>query len=499
MISRTNVRRGIAMGTAMGIAMGTVRGNDRRPPISACRALVVPYWLAIGLLAMGAFWQPMDLPQPIFAATESGTGTSDLQPTGAGMLEILAGGDLRGEIKPCGCSPEGQIGGLPRRLTFLAQAFAAERDGPRPILLDTGNNFPEPSDQGRPKIDLIQTLLNRDRPEAILPGPNELAMGTALLDPGLPYMVSNDAMGKAFAPFLTVERAGLRIGLFGYISPEVVYQMFSQQYRLESISPAWLERVAARIASEGHDRTILLFRGNDLELETLAASGLFDRIIVGNPLDDELNQVTTRRVAAGVFPQVPTKGQGLYRIPLAGGPPVSPGVGTVVWLTDEFADHPAALAAFEEYDGRVKGLFFARLETLERQNSASPYAGAATCAACHPKANDVWSSSRHAHALPSLEAVGKQFDPECVACHVVGMERGGFLSQDLTPQLAGVQCENCHGPAKAHATQPMAVKPDRIQRGAATAGTAVAVCRDCHVGSHSPVFAFGTYWEKIAH
>src|SRR5262249_8226195 len=71
----------------------------------------------------------------------------------AGTL-LVAAGDLRGEIKPCGCSPEGQMGGLPRRLTYLQQL---EKDAGEPVVkVDLGNNFPEPSPQGRLKVDFIQ-------------------------------------------------------------------------------------------------------------------------------------------------------------------------------------------------------------------------------------------------------------------------------------------------------------------------------------------------------
>ena len=32
---------------------------------------------------------------------------------------LIFSGDLRGEIKPCGCAEEGDMGGLPRRFTFF--------------------------------------------------------------------------------------------------------------------------------------------------------------------------------------------------------------------------------------------------------------------------------------------------------------------------------------------------------------------------------------------
>jgi hypothetical protein len=175
-----------------------------------------------------------------------------------------------------------------------------------------------------------------------------------------------------------------------------------------------------------------------------------------------------------------------------------------VWLSDTFPDHPVAVHAFAIYDDKVKGLFFARLEAMDKDRAESPYAGSGTCAVCHLKAAETWKASRHARALGTLERVKKQFDPECLACHVVGLDSGGFLSQELTPHLANVQCENCHGPAKAHAADPAKVKPAPIARTVSGApgaghGSPEAVCRVCHHGSHSPNFAFPVYWHKIAH
>lgn len=412
-------------------------------------------------------------------------------------VDLLAAGDLRGEIKPCGCSPEGQLGGLPRRLSFLEQAFA--EPGEKPILVDLGNNFPEPSDQGKLKIDLIQSLLKQYAPAAILPGPNELAFGLAALERGLPYLVTNDALGKAFLPSVTVERAGLRIGIYGYLAPEQVYQEFADQYRLIAADAAWLAALRERVRAAGHARTILLFRGGDRELEAIVRARLFDRIVVGNPFADELNQVLRRDAAGADLPQVPTKGQGVYRLPLALDGAQGSGPREPVWLSDRYPDHPLAVHAFAIYDDKVKGLFFARLQVVEQNRADSPYAGAETCKLCHVKAAETWKGSRHAHALPTLERVGKQFDPECLACHVVGLGANGFLSQELTPHLGNVQCENCHGAGKAHAADPANAKPVRTAQAIAEHGSPEAVCRTCHHGSHSPSFAFPTYWPKITH
>jgi len=459
---------------------------------------VIATGLVALILALAGFWQRSWLPalpsveRPASAAQ---TGTALTTPA---ALTVLAAGDLRGEIKPCGCSPEGQQGGLPRRLSYLAKALHGP--GPAPILVDLGNNFPEATAQGRYKIDLIRTLLEHDAPQAVLPGPGELALGIDALKGGLPYVVSNDSVGTAFPAVRTVERADRRVGIYGYLSPKAVYQGMHVDFHLEPADAALVAGLRKRIAAQHDDATLLLFRGDDVELATLTRSGLFDLIVAGNPSDDELHQITERNVAGLRIPQVPTKGQGLLRLKLDG--PGHPGAKDIAvdWLGDRWPDAPAAAPVFAAYDERVKALFFARLQTQREQEQNSPYAGEEACKTCHPAQAAIWNASQHSHALATLERVGHQYDPECLACHVLALRKGGYLSQDLTPQYANVQCESCHGPSKAHAGNfKLPTGPPPSADGSKLVHPTEQTCRTCHRGSHSPHFSFATYWPKIIH
>ena len=78
---------------------------------------------------------------------------------------LIFSGDLRGEIKPCGCAEEGDMGGLLRRLTYINQKHLHHENL---LYFDLGNNFPEPSQQGDLKIPLIHSALEKMNPEAVL-------------------------------------------------------------------------------------------------------------------------------------------------------------------------------------------------------------------------------------------------------------------------------------------------------------------------------------------
>lgn len=118
------------------------------------------------------------------------------------------------------------------------------------------------------------------------------------------------------------------------------------------------------------------------------------------------------------------------------------------------------------------------------------YVGAETCAGCHAREYAIWQQTSHAHAMSTLEKKKQQFDNECVGCHVVGFEKGGFQSLVTTPQLANVQCESCHGPARDHIQSPA--------KGFGAMETPVG-CVQCHTQPNSPDFEFASYWAKVAH
>jgi hypothetical protein len=109
--------------------------------------------------------------------------------------------------------------------------------------------------------------------------------------------------------------------------------------------------------------------------------------------------------------------------------------------------------------------------------------GAQACAGCHDNILTTELKTRHARAFTNTTFV--------VANRTVGyLLPGGFISQAATPQLAGVQCENCHGPAAYHAANPddHTVIP-RVE-------IAATVCGGCHTGPRHPTYE---EWNTSGH
>jgi len=425
---------------------------------------------------------------------------------------LIFSGDLRGEIQPCGCAEEGDMGGLLRRLTFFKQQQSLHTSL---FYLDLGNNFPEPSGQGDLKIHLIQSALKILRPQAVLVGPNEWQNGLHALDPEIPYLISNQSLKLPFLTSKTIfQTGGQTINISGYLSPELVYFNQNEQPQILSVNPELITRWEAEFAETKDAFRILLFRGNTQELKKFEDSGLFELIVAGSTNDDELKQVMQMKTSSSVFPMIPTKGQGLFSGKLSASGRFVPENNEIVpaglsltWLRGSFEDAPELAETFRNYDDAVKELFFSNLDRMDKQRDESPFVGNEVCAGCHAEIVSIWQKSRHAHAFATLENKGKHFDPECLACHVVGLKPWeapenasvedrkfaggtGFLSLQTTPHLKNVQCENCHGPARTH-LENNNIKPAN--------NDPKMICANCHQGSHSPVFDFETYWPKIKH
>jgi hypothetical protein len=141
-------------------------------------------------------------------------------------------------------------------------------------------------------------------------------------------------------------------------------------------------------------------------------------------------------------------------------------------------------------------------------------APAATCALCHNGglAPDVWSewkTTNHATVLQrNIEgAAGPHFTEACMSCHAVGYDKsaanGGFDDLEATSgwtypttlqagnwntlvsnatqgPLAGIQCENCHGPQAGPAGGPHGSSSTPTPDTAARISWSSDVCASCH-------------------
>ncbi|HEY6461045.1 MAG TPA: multiheme c-type cytochrome, partial [Polyangiaceae bacterium] len=133
-------------------------------------------------------------------------------------------------------------------------------------------------------------------------------------------------------------------------------------------------------------------------------------------------------------------------------------------------------AYYRAVDDHNRVAFADRLPPPAAPDQAS-YVGIETCTTCHPGPRQVWNGTAHAHAYATLSSQFKEFNLECVSCHVTGYEQPGGSSVTHVDKLKDVQCEDCHGPGSRHVKNP-------TDKAAIVANPAPSVCLSCHHPPH---------------
>ena len=429
-------------------------------------------------------------------------------------LAYLAYGDLRGYLEPCGCDPKSDLGGAKRMMAVLERERSLN---PNLALFDLGNNVKFDGPLARLKAPFILEATSQYQPDAVLWNKLEEekadAVAKILTDKkmSLPYVRTYPPSPHKWVKPMQSTSTGQ---VFGYVADGD-----------RKTGVTWLREKVAKAPKA--KRRFLLFAGGEADLREIAELGLFDVIVSASakPMDyapggyerDDISQLV-RLVdeKLGAIRSVSVGGQGLLRggslttseaKPLAelfGNNPVgSPAKNSLplpsatkelfyTWLGPDQGGDELLPDLFKRYQAATEKQFQAQAAERLSQLKDSLYVGAETCQGCHADSYAVWKESSHAQAIATLQQVGKDRDPECVTCHVVGGDKpGGFVDMKHSPHLANVQCETCHGPRKEHVQNPtvhpkLAVGPKEV-------------CVSCHHPPHSTAFDFESYWEKIKH
>lgn len=126
-------------------------------------------------------------------------------------------------------------------------------------------------------------------------------------------------------------------------------------------------------------------------------------------------------------------------------------------VTAELGSDPSVAARMKNYYRRVNEhnkTAFAGRKPPAVPEGQSDYTGVQQCTACHAEERAFWDGTRHAKAYATLEVQHKQFNLDCVGCHVTGYEKPGGSTVTHVEGLTSVQCETCHGPGSRHLKDP---------------------------------------------
>jgi hypothetical protein len=135
---------------------------------------------------------------------------------------------------------------------------------------------------------------------------------------------------------------------------------------------------------------------------------------------------------------------------------------------------------------------FADVTPAPAGEGQSSYVGVNQCSTCHLEERAFWDGTPHAKAYATLVKDHKQFNLDCVSCHVTGYDKPGGSTVTHVANLESVQCETCHGPGSRHAADP--TDKSLIRR-----TPDVSLCASaCHHPPHVPNdWQVGEAWQKI--
>ena len=412
------------------------------------------------------------------------------------VLTVFFTGNELGELKPCGCSG-GQLGGLSRRAAVFNLVSKDKR-----LIVDTGSLVKSDSEQDLIKFNIILQALT-------------------LLDYDLVNLSKRDIE--------TGENVGLSEGIgsvFNIISPHRSSAVNVPAKFIKSLlfkGETVVVTIAAFDAKSAPIEQIgqLFTPGSDVGSAPVRSESNLDtckiNILILNHCDDAIIDFIAKRTPLVDCIVCPSESDEPMVI---GEPDKKP----LVFSVGSFGRYVCGLQITESVRGedKLKLRFFTIPvgEDLEQEASlvhlyndyqqlvkegnllekyprfvlpdGLEYAGSKSCKACHEYEYGKWSRNVHAHAYAILERESSQFDPECVICHVVGMEyESGFVSEQKSGHLRNVGCENCHGPGSEH-----------IRTGGAAEFTKPnSACIDCHTPENSGDYAGNerSFLRKIVH
>jgi hypothetical protein len=469
---------------------------------------------------------------------------------------VVLSGQMHGYLQPCGCS-EPQFGGLARRYSFFQ---SLQKRGWPVVGLDLGDLAQKGGPQAMLKYKTAMKALSAGylNYTAVAVGAHEMDMplidglaNFALNNPSPRVLVANllDPQGlykDMVRPWEISTGKAPPVGAVALVGPSVASKVKDPMLKFATDNGEVLKRAARALSAKKAELIVLLYQGSLKEARACAEfwartqkeDGTLPRIDVIQCLTEEDTPPSVpEHVGNSLIVTVGHKGKYLgvvgafgtgqadrpwelrYQL-VAIGPEYQPARGA--------APNPVQVLLQEYVNELKKDDYLARFPRTPQRTqldfSRARYVGSERCGDCHDKPGDksykVWVNSRHAQAYKTLvtkgDPPGRQFDGECVVCHVVGFNHPtGFYDKANGPKrdalFKNVGCESCHGPGSEHANNPNnaalypLLNPWKARPGESAAAAKNrrlridSFCQTCHDIDNDVHWSFETAWPKIEH
>jgi hypothetical protein len=422
----------------------------------------------------------------VFAASATQGQTSQ-------RITVFFTGNELGTMKPCGCSG-GQLGGLDRRYTIFNAVNPQNR-----LIFDTGSLVPESTEQNIFKFSIIVQAYAMLGYDVVNLTEQDIAIArqAGLLE-GIGSIFNCITAGSP-EDIKLPDKYTKKFSLNG-TALEITVASAENQEQLSHLADVF----SSPAGSSSTVNILILNRSDAGQIQEISKMNLADILITPTQSDEP----TLLSKPDGI-PMVISAGRiGKYigKIELDSGNPRI--TFSSLPVTDSITQYQPLVELYKDYQKLVKDANL--IEKLPRfiLPDNLEYVGSKYCKLCHDYEYEKWLTSKqvfipglskqaspdsfHAGAFATLTKVGSDYDPECVVCHVVGLQyQTGYISPTKTPDLKDVGCENCHGPGSEHLKSLGAIE---------TSGP-ISTCSDCHTAEHSGEYAANQklYYDKIIH
>lgn len=436
---------------------------------------------------------------------------------------LVITGRQEGYLEPCGCAGLDRMkGGASRRHTFLEQLRG---QGWPIVCMDLGGLSKGFGRQAELKFQTTVEALKRMGYNAIglgttdlrLPGAELLSVAKGVGNQQSPFISANVGLFTFDPPMIdayrVVEAGGMRIGVTAVLGTQE-QNLVQNGDVLKEDPEKKLAEMLPKLKTEADYLVLLAFAS--IEEATVLSRRFPEFKVVVTAGGGPEPPAEPARIGKSLLVEVGEKGMNAIVVGLYDDAE-HPWRYQRVPLDSRFKNSPEMRMLMESYQDQLKSLGFAglglRAVPHPQKKLLGNFVGSDKCESCHAESYRVWKKSGHSRAYQTLASLNppRNFDPECVACHVIGWHpqecfpyEGGFASQETTPKLVNVGCESCHGPGGAH----VAAEQSDDEKVQGTLRRAVQVtkeeahqrmCTTCHDGDNSPDFKFETCFPDVEH
>ncbi len=440
-------------------------------------------------------------------------------------LAIVITGRQDGYLEPCGCAGLDRMkGGLSRRHSLFK---ALRKDGLPVVGLDVGGLCKGFGRQAELKLQTTVEAMRKMGYDAIGMGTTDLKFPTAELVAvaagvnGEPSRFISANVGlfgfeaKLTERFRIIEAGGMKVGVTSVLGKQAQKELNNQEIELADPQAA-LVNVLPELKGKCDLLVLLAHASMKESIELAKRFPEFNIVVTAGGAPEPPAKPAIFEGSKTLIIEVGEKGMDAIVLGIFDSE-AQPLRYQRVPLDSRFESSEDMRLLMAAYQDQLRGLGYEglgiRAVPHPQKELLGDYIGSKKCESCHEESYTVWKKSGHAKAHRTLVELKppRQFDPECLSCHVIGWDprhhfpyQGGYLSLEKTPDRLDVGCENCHGPGEAHAKAEtggnMALQ-EKLQKAVRVTKEEAKQrqCLNCHDLDNSPDFDFDTYWPHVEH